>query len=134
LPHVNLAVGDEGGGPDAAVGFVGPEVLAGLGVEAVDVAVVFGLVNEALVDAGRGNRAADTLVGPEGFAGDVAAALEVEAAQHADAVAVLGILADDDVGAVSTATTVAMTSLGPSWVAYLIGWPFLWRYSGGLAS
>ena len=96
---VHLAVGDERRGPDAAVGGVGPEDLSIRDVDAVDVPVVFRLIEQALVEAGRGNRAADRLVRPHGLACDVASGGEIQATDHADAVAVLRVLADDHVGA-----------------------------------
>ena len=65
----------------------------------MNVAVIFGDVDQTVDQTGRADGATDALVHPQRFAGDVAARGEIDAAEHTDAVAVFGILADGHVGA-----------------------------------
>ena len=51
----HLAVGDEGRAPDAGLGFVNPVDFSGFGIEAVEIAIVFGDEEQAVLDARRGN-------------------------------------------------------------------------------
>ena len=71
---VNFTIGDEGGGPDAAIGGVHPEGLAGLGVEAVNVAVIFGDVDQTVDQTRRADGATDALVQVQRSPGFVLAA------------------------------------------------------------
>ena len=99
VADVDFAVADEGGAPDGGFGGVGPALFAGDGVVAVDVAAEVADEEEGLPgDFDKGRRAEGAVDGgvvPEHFAG-----LLVEAAKAADAVAVVGVLADGDVDAV----------------------------------
>ena len=69
-------------------------MLAGFGVEAVDVSFVFGCVNEAVLHADGGDGATNFLVGPNNFT------IGAEAGHDANAIAVLGVLSGDDVNLV----------------------------------
>jgi hypothetical protein len=88
----DFAIGNEGGSPDAGLGLVLPVLLAGFGVVAMDVAIVLGGVEKAIGYAEGGDGAAHFFRGPDDFS------FRIEAEDAPDAVAVLGILSDDDVG------------------------------------
>ena len=87
----NFAVSYECRAPDAGLGFVFPVLLAGFGVETMDVAFVFGSVNEAVCNTHGGDGPTDVFGGPDHFA------ISTETSHDADAVAVLRVLPGDDV-------------------------------------
>ena len=78
-----------------------PVLLAGVRVEAVEVAAEVGDVDQAVGDGGRRDRAADLVEVPDAAAlRDVAALGRVDRVEVADAFAVLRILSVGDVDAV----------------------------------
>jgi len=103
IAHVNLAVDDHGRAPDRGKQVVLPDLLAGLGVKAIENTVQVAHVEQAVENRNRGHGAAEVLVAamPGGVGGrDVAAAGRVDAVEVADTGTVFGILADTDVDVV----------------------------------
>jgi len=89
--HPDLAVGNEGRSPDTGLGFVLPVLLAGLGVKAMNVTIVFGCVEESVGHAECGDRTSDLFGIPNGLS------VWADAENIAHAVAVFGVLTDDSV-------------------------------------
>jgi len=91
---VDATIGNEGGGPDFALEFVGPQGFAGPRVETMEVAHGIGDVDQAVLDGGGGHGVATEGSGPDEVGGG-----DIAAATGSDAFHPGGVLAPEPIPA-----------------------------------
>src|SRR4051812_36475049 len=91
----NFSIRHQWRAPRLSIGFINPQWLPCLIVEAMDLAPEVGGVEQAVADRNAGDAALEAFVGPDAAGvGDVAGFRRVDAIQNPSAAAVHGVLAD----------------------------------------